>query len=147
MSVGQGTQKGFYKEIMRIPSPLFLPHGSFSDFFPEHFILYSDKTWPACMAKPSLSYNIHMMNSNNKDHQIAIASKNCKTEVCQGNAINLGTCRQITHTKALLSNNFPFSHFPSGKIESQNGLGWKGPQGSCISNPPLPGRATNLPIY
>ena len=88
------------------------------------------------MAKPSLSYNIHMMNSNNKDHQIAIASKNCKTEVCQGNAINLGTCRQITHTKALLSNNFPFSHFPSGKIESQNGLGWKGPQGSCISNSP-----------
>ena len=28
--------------------------------------------------------------------------------------------------------------------ESQYGLGWKGPQGSPT---PLPGRATNLPIY
>jgi len=30
--------------------------------------------------------------------------------------------------------------------ESQNGLGWKGPQGSRISNPPAAGRATNLHI-
>ena len=25
---------------------------------------------------------------------------------------------------------------PYSSLESQNGLGWKGPQGSCISNPP-----------
>jgi len=29
-------------------------------------------------------------------------------------------------------------------IESQNGLGWKGSQGSRSSNPPATGRATNL---
>ena len=31
-------------------------------------------------------------------------------------------------------------------LSSQNGLGWKGPQGSWISNPPATGRATNLHI-
>ena len=30
--------------------------------------------------------------------------------------------------------------------EPQNGLGWKGPQGSSSSNPPNTGRATNLQI-
>ena len=29
-------------------------------------------------------------------------------------------------------------------LESQNGLGWKGPQGSSISNPSAAGGATNL---
>ena len=31
-------------------------------------------------------------------------------------------------------------------VESQNGLGWKGPQGSSSSKPPATGRATNLHI-
>ena len=32
------------------------------------------------------------------------------------------------------------------KEESQNGPGWKGPQGPRISSPAATGRATNLPI-
>ena len=40
----------------------------------------------------------------------------------------------------------PFYRFNSLITESQNGLGWKGPPGTWSSNP-LPGRATNLPIY